>query len=402
MGEQLTDLIGTALNALTGDRGAADSVSQDAELSRALAEANDLLMQASNARNAALAHLSENPDDVAEAQEAVEFAQRTVRELQAARNGGSSGGRRPDVTQMLNQLGGVVQHAQNNVGSHEAGSPSGATRKILIHNPVDAKNDANKRPQAASPNVQAAVRRALGIREPEPEEDDSRQQRRGGVFGAVGSTVAGGWRRMRDDDGVVGVAARTVDGTVRTVGRGVQFVASGEAGRSAGTAADITGDGARAIMRGDREASDREAQRFGRGMRNVLRDDLGIDAGVAQTVGRATTEVAQTGGRLAASGVEVVRETAGRSQRMVDRGVLEARLFFPVNGLNDDQWKNVRGASGRKLDLDGDGKVEVSEIRWHLNQVGVIRSEHIGNGDANITGAELTALLRRLPNMPTR
>lgn len=384
----------------------AAALAESNQLSRAISEVNDLLIQAVNVRNAAMAHLSENPEDAHEAGEAVALARRALGELQDAKSSSAAGyGRRPDVAQLVNQVGGAVQHANTSVHGHEGGTASAATKKALIHTAAASSGAVEVARKPAASIIPNFMRPA---RSRDVDDDDDRDT---GERNRPRNPVAAGWNRLRNDQGAVGGAARAVEGGVRGTARAAGFVVSGEAAESAATATSIGVDGAAAILQGDREGIDREGQRWGRGVRNVLRDDLGVDGNTAQAAGRAVTVAAQTAGRAGA----VVTDTARNA------GAATANAARAANRARDDASDRLgdqiarRDNFGRQLDsvigvfshyrlfdTDRDGKVELHEVREALEKRGIKMSDIDTNRDGDITAQEMQAALRRKGLIPQR
>lgn len=178
---------------------------------------------------------------------------------------------------------------------------------------------------------------------------------------------------------------------------------------TAGTGAQRMGEGASGIASGNVNESDRGALATGRGVRNVLRDDLGLNADLAQAVGSTTTTVLKKTGRAAI----VVRDTTVGAARYVGDKADDARdlaadkyqmMWQFGRELNQLLGGLQANAKTRVMyDTDKDGKVELHEVVGVLGKYGIKDMKNVDfNGDGNITYAEIGAAIKSRGKPPAK
>lgn len=391
---QLIDAIAAAMKPFEPAEAVEAAPSLDARL--ALDQANELLTLALNTQRAAYDHLAEAPDDVTDANNAVQQAQQTVQQLRDIASGRSKGNAR-DIAGKISTLASVVTQAAGEVVEHEAGTSSDSAKRLAHEAQLKEARDHQAAMAAAGRKSKAPrIHHAPAARPLSPEQERQRRYRGehdgnderdqevgvGARRRARKATSEGGRRATRVLSHVM--AEDTADEIVSTVGTGAQRM----------------GQGASGFMSGDAHASDQGALAVGRGVRNVLRDDLGIlSAENAQTVGHAATVTLQTAGRGAVavrnSAVAVGSAIATTADDARDRSVSYALTWTTLGKEINDLLPILQKSSFAKgLDTDKDGKVELNEVMAMLRKAGITDMKAIDrdhNGD--ISTQELVPVL---------
>lgn len=394
-----------------GDKPAEKALMPDLEMEMLAAQARDLLARAGATLNAAYANLAEAPDDVADAAAAVAVAKETETRISAMAKDRTRGhDARGLANTMLSNTSACLNQAAAEVDAHEAGNSCESAKRTAHQASLNAK-------EAAKHKVKTVEAKHSPKKKPlfDDDEDDApgsrlKQQRQARQAGEndgnderdnyVGK---GKYRRPRKATSEYGRKATRVLGGV--MGEDV----ADEIVSTAGTGAQRMTEGATGIMTGDVKASDRGAKSTARGVRNVLRDDLGLDAEFSETVGRTTGVVLKQAGR----GAIVVRDTAVGATKYVGDKADDARDLAADN--YHKMWKFGRelnqligglqaNAKTRAMyDTDKDGKVELHEVVGVLGRYGIKDMKNVDfNGDGNITYAEIGAAIKSRGKPPAK
>lgn len=341
-------------------------VFSDIEGQTALQRAQELLTIAQQMRDEAYAQLLDYPETAQDAARTVQLAMHTVREIQdinrsPRRHDGSQ------LTQKIQTLTNAVNHTANAVHDHDGVGTSSVAKRTAYY---VATQPARKR----TPEPQAPRRPRRHRRERHDDDDDDndrhtqRTNRHEPGERASPSTV----RHMVD------TVMQAQNAALGALGFRSPWVASLGASMQTGTA--VASAGAAAIIRGDREDSDTAALATGRGVRNVMRDDLGLPGAVAQFFGRTTTVALQTGGRVGAGAVNAADDARDLAMDLTAGwGTLGRQLRPLIEQMQ--AYKQI-------FDTDRDGRAELHEIVARMRQFH-ITDIHDVDGSAGISLADV-------------
>lgn len=379
---------------------ARDAAALDMDMQIALTSANNLLAIALQTLSQASGNDDQNPEDVRQAQDTVLMAQQTVREIREIVQGQRRGDARA-VSSKISTLNTAVVTISNEVEAHDGAVTGEATKRNARQAEVNEskKNAASKAGAAALYRPRTSAGSAIQ-RHADGEDDDSPTAIR-----------ARRHRGENDDndtrDNEVGKGARRRERkATSSAGRQATRILSGvmaedtadEIVSTAGTAVENTASGAVAIISGDREGSDKAALTQGRGVRNVLRDDLGLNEDVAQTLGRATTVTLTTAGR---AGMALRDSAVDARDTAADLYEMTGKLGRELNDIRVQFQNNA--ALRKQFDTDRDGTVELHEIVDKLGTFGITDMRNIDfNGDGDITMLEVAAAIRSRGNPPAK
>lgn len=388
------------LNALTSGKSlpADQPQADDMDMQMALAQARDLQARASMTLNAAYANIAEAPEDVNDAAAAVVLATATlarINELAKDKTRGNEA--RGIVNSLLSSTSASVNIASAEVEAHDAETSSDVAKRTA--------HEASIHEKSKKANGKAAGPKSLPKPKTRSDSDDGSPADRARAAFIKRQRGENDDNDERDDEVGKGKKRRVRKATSGT-GRQVTRVLSGlmdedkadEVVSTVGTAYTTGTDGAAAIARGDVRGSDKAALGWGRGVRNVIRDDLGMDGDLAQGVGRATTVTLQTAGR---AGSAVVNTADDVRDAAADKYQLMWQYGRELNQLLGGLQANAKTRA--MYDTDKDGKVELHEVVGKLKSYGISDIKNIDfNGDSNITYAEIGAAIKARGQKPAK
>lgn len=400
--QDMTTPLASAALTVERELRADDDLLQSPEVKAALQQLSQLAGQANEAARVADDHTAENPEAERDAQRAREAADIAVNGQAAIKSAARSGDRSAVTGAVQRSLGNArtaVTNAVDIAEDHEHATVGGSSERTAhgasikakeqakeqskkkISEPVAKKNkvrdhdDDEPTPQErARAKKEAAQKRHRGENDSNDEHDD--EVGKGKTRRHRKATSTGGRKATRIiANGTMGlISEEAADEIVSTAGTGVQRMSEGAAG----------------FTSGDVKKSDEGALATGRGVRNMLRDDLGVNGTVAQGLGRATTVTLQTAGRAGAA----VANTADDARDLAaDKYQMMWRYGRELNQLLGGLQGNAKTRA--MYDTDKDGKVELHEVVNKLKTYGITDMKNIDfNGDGNITYAEIGAAIK--------
>lgn len=376
--------------------------SSGVEAQLALSLANDLLSQALATRDAAYAHLAENPDDVSDANAAVQAAQQTVNEIREI----ARGQRRGDLTrvnQLLNSLNIVVRSATDEVNDHDGASAGEAVKRSAHQAEVaDRKEAAQRRSSpAASARSRGRVERPPTAETSAPRAGNAgRNEANEGDPLAQAAAARGPQRRTRADDDAPD-AHRTVRGGA--AGRGVARAQTAvrrrgyDAARAVGILDDQGAETAQRLETGIVNAETvEERQYYERETTDAIARRLGGRTFLGQEIDNALPALERTavGRELIARDNTFSSSLYGSSviDRLRENGyIVGDRSWNPFAHEANSQWSD---AAVRRIDRNGDGQLTAAEIAYALtHRYGVRPAAPAARPAAATFDSELQSLL---------
>lgn len=342
------------------------------DFSWAEATANDLLLLAMQIRDLAEHHATEAPEDFQEAQAAVAQAKQTLTQIQISPRTGANA---RQAFKLVSQLSTTVSAVAATIVDHEAGTPTSITRKAQLTAATYAKPAQPKtQPLLLAPKVVGCVAPVMSVP----------------LLEMLAQPVS-----PRKATGYVSEQIVAMLGNITTTPVADEVVST------VATGGETVVQGVAAVAAGEEKAVEASGLRFGRGVRNVLRDDLGLNATVAQTIGHAATVTTQTVGKGLAfarnsvvSGVMYVGDSvADATAGARDYAESWTELGDALEKIRDEVQRSSMGAA---LDHNNDGIVRLCEITETLHAMGISDLKTIdSNQDFSVSMRELQAALTR-------
>lgn len=382
---------------------AAEQRAAERETAEALAAVEDARGQAMAACREAEA--DGNGELADEARAAIELCKKAELEIKANRGQRRSGGR---------EYGQIVKDVR--------GAVSGVTEHVAEDGPEDNPKSSTLRTlHAQQAETKAAKNTFLGISLPSKPRDaneiivTARRQPKQIAHEESDYVGSGSARRLRKTQHTVTKGAA---GALTAVTFGlINDDTADEVVSTVATAAETSFTGAGAIFVGDGKGADKAAQAMGRGVRNVIRDDLKIDAAfdyvgetlgtdqylgksaVGETLGKATHTVLWAGGR-AGTAVSQTVQAGGAAVASAWNYMTgsEAKAATPAKpGLSKFELE-VAQATG--LDKNKDGRFDGQEtaaakaLARKLNAMGVTMANADKDHNGDISAVELGNAIR--------
>lgn len=395
--------------------------SMDSQL--ALSQANELLAQALATRDAAYAHLAENPDDVNEANVAVHAAQQTVNEIREI----ARGQRRGDATRVTNLLAALnnqVRAATAEVSDHD-GPVAGEAQKRSAHQAeVSDQKEAAQKSSASAATLRARTRtprRAPRTREDEEGTAEARNRNAGrneanegdalgqAAAAAAADRAARGARpRSRDDDDAPDAhrVRRRGESRGQAQRRTAVRRSTYDAARVVGILDDQGAQTAQRLETGVVHAqNDEERQYYERERGDAIARRLGGRTFLGQEIDNALPQLERT-----AVGRELINQDNTFSNSLYNSSVVDRlrangyivgdRSWNPFAHSTNSQWSD---AAVRRIDRNGDGQLSAAELEramTHRYQAPAPQPAGQSGGDAaRDQQAARTALGRQVQGM---
>lgn len=393
----------------------------DAVMTRALSSDEDLLLspevqaavlqlkalagEALEAERSADDHASENPDAARDATRAREAGDTAISGQAAIKSAARSGDKAAVSGVIQRTLGNArlaVANASDIVEDHEHSASSSSSERTAHGADIKAKEQSKKT------NAAPVAKKKKKVAEEAAEHDEPTPKERAAAKKLAAQKRYRGENDDNDErDNEVGKGKerrqrKATSTTGRSFTRKLATVfdedTADEIVSTAGTAYQKVTGGAAAISSGDVAGADKAAQDTGRGVRNTLRDDIGVNATVAELGGKAVHNVLWAGGR---AGTAVANTGDAARDLAADKYQMMWKFGRELNQLVGGLQQNAKTRA--LYDTDKDGKVELHEVVNKLKSYGIHDMKNVDfNNDGNITYAEIGAAIKSRGKAPAK